>query len=64
MASFIKILHFRHYSLNTLFRGFLCKYMTESNIDRHMAHQIAFTTKSKETDAPENYTATVITKNK
>lgn len=38
--------------------------MTESNIDRHMAHQIAFTTKSKEIDAPENYTATVITKNK
>lgn len=36
--------------------------MTESNIDRHMAHQIAFTTKSKEIDAPENYTATVITK--
>lgn len=29
-----------------------------------MAHQIAFTTKSKEIDAPENFTAMVITKNK
>lgn len=64
MVSFIKILHFRHYSLSTLFQGFLCKYMTESNIDIHMAHQIAFTIKFKEIDAPENYTATVITKNK
>lgn len=27
-----------------------------------MAHQIAFTTKSKEIDAPENFTAMVITK--